>query len=91
MIDLDLDGALGEHADLLAEILLGVARRMIDRLDAGIFGDDLRLGRRGKRQRGDEQACNDPHGVSSLTFLVVAGGYAAAAGLSIAAADEVIE
>ena len=73
VVDLDLDGALGQDVDLLAEILLGIARRVIERLDAGIFGDDLRLGRRGKRQRGDEQACDDPHGVSSLTFLVVAG------------------
>src|SRR5215213_10831029 len=73
VVNLDLDDALGQDVDLLAEVLLGIARRVIERLDTGIFGDDLRLGRRGKRQRGDEQACDDPHGVSSLTFLVVAG------------------
>ena len=52
VIDLDLDRALGQEADFFAEIFLGVARRMLDRLDAGIFGDDLRACRRhGGEQR----------------------------------------
>src|SRR5262249_28055219 len=61
VIDLDLDRALAEQADLLAKILLAVARRMVDRLDAGVFGDDLRLGRRKREERGRRDRRDDAH------------------------------
>jgi len=63
VIHLDLDGALGQHADLLAEILFGVARRVLDRLDAGIFRDDLRLRRRKTEQRGRRDRRDHSHGI----------------------------
>jgi hypothetical protein len=55
VVDLNLHGAFGQKVHLLAEILLGEAGRVVERLDTGIFGDDLRARRRDRPESGKQQ------------------------------------
>ena len=56
-ICLDLHRAFGQKADFFCKILLCVAGWMFDRLNAGIFGDNLRVCRRDGRKKGNRSEC----------------------------------